>query len=94
MFVFPGVFPTKNQTHPEKRTDLPQARCNMQRGFSRSRINVITLGIFGIWVLNQKYGENPKMDGENKGKPFEQMDGLGVFPLFLETPQMLDLSGW
>ncbi len=25
------------------------------------------------------------MDGENKGKPYEQMDDLGV-PLFLETP--------
>ena len=27
----------------------------------------------------------PKMDGENNGKPYEQMDDLGV-PLFLETP--------
>ena len=27
----------------------------------------------------------PKMDGENKGKPYEQMDDLGCFPLFLET---------
>ena len=26
------------------------------------------------------------MDGENKGKPYEQMDDLGV-PLFLETPK-------
>ncbi len=27
------------------------------------------------------------MDGENNGsKPYEQMDDLGVFPLFLETP--------
>ena len=25
------------------------------------------------------------MDGENNGKPYEQMDDLGV-PLFLETP--------
>ena len=25
------------------------------------------------------------MDGENKGKPYEQMDDLGV-PIFLETP--------
>ncbi len=25
------------------------------------------------------------MDGENNGKPYEQMDDLGVFPLFLET---------
>ncbi len=26
------------------------------------------------------------MDGENSGKPYEQMDDLGV-PLFLETPE-------
>ena len=26
------------------------------------------------------------MDGEHKGKPYEQMDDLGVFPYFLETP--------
>ena len=32
----------------------------------------------------QKLGY-PKMDGENNGKPYEQMDDLGV-PLFLETP--------
>ncbi len=36
------------------------------------------------WVSTQKYWY-PKMDGENKGKPYEQMDDLGV-PLFLETP--------
>ena len=29
--------------------------------------------------------KTPKMDGENNGKPYEQMDDLGV-PLFLETP--------
>ena len=28
---------------------------------------------------------NPKMDGENNGKPYFLMDDLGV-PLFLETP--------
>ena len=28
----------------------------------------------------------PKMDGENNGKPYEQMDDLRV-PLFLETPK-------
>ena len=27
-------------------------------------------------------GKLPKMDGENNGKPYEQMDDLGV-PLFL-----------
>ena len=33
-----------------------------------------------------KIGETPKMDGENNGKPYEQMDDLGA-PLFLETPK-------
>ena len=28
----------------------------------------------------------PKMDGENNGKPYEQMDDLRGTPLFLETP--------
>ena len=27
------------------------------------------------------------MDGENNGKPYEQMDDLGGPPLFLETPR-------
>ena len=28
------------------------------------------------------------MDGENKGKPYEQMDGLGAFPFFFgNTPK-------
>ena len=38
--------------------------------------------------VEPKIGGNrktPKMDGENKGKPYEQMDDLGV-PLFLEIP--------
>ena len=26
------------------------------------------------------------MDGENNGKPYEQMDDLGVFPLFWKHP--------
>ena len=30
-------------------------------------------------------GKPTKMDGENNGKPYEQMADLGV-PLFLETP--------
>ena len=30
-------------------------------------------------------GNYLKMDGENSGKPYEQMDDLGV-PLFLEIP--------
>ena len=28
-------------------------------------------------------GFSPKMDGENNGKPYEQMDDLGGFPIFL-----------
>ena len=32
----------------------------------------------------------PKMDGENNGKPYEQMDDLGV-PLFLEIPKCVSL---
>ena len=31
-------------------------------------------------------GKPPKMDGENNGKPYEQMGDLGGPPLFLETP--------
>ena len=39
-------------------------------------------------------GENPpKMDGENNGKPYEQMDDLGV-PLFLETPIYIYIYRW
>ena len=39
-----------------------------------------------IWGFPKIWGLNtPKMDGENNGKPYEQMDDLGV-PLFLETP--------
>ena len=47
-----------------------------------------------IRVLNQNYGDfTPKMDGENNGKPYEQMDDLGV-PLFLETPVHSCLYLW
>ena len=35
--------------------------------------------------VSKNRGETTKMDGENNGKPYEQMDDLGV-PLFLETP--------
>ena len=35
--------------------------------------------------VSKNRGKTPKMDGENNGKPYEQMDDLGV-PLFLETP--------
>ncbi len=33
------------------------------------------------------------MDGENNGKPYEQMDDLGV-PLFLETPILFKMLKW
>ena len=33
------------------------------------------------------------MDDENNGKPYEQMDDLGV-PLFLETPEWMNTFGW
>ena len=32
----------------------------------------------------------PKMDGENNGKPYEQMDDLGGNPLFLETSKWIN----
>ncbi len=32
------------------------------------------------------------MDGENNGKPYEQMDGLGI-SLFLETPIYVTFHG-
>ena len=37
-----------------------------------------------IWVFPNIGGFDPQMDGENNGKPYEQMDDLGV-PLFSET---------
>ena len=45
-------------------------------------------------MLNQnRGGKPPKMDGENNGKPYEQMDDLGgKQPLFLETPNQLPTS--
>ena len=33
------------------------------------------------------------MDGENNGKPYEQMDDLGGPPLFVETPIWMILMG-
>ena len=39
------------------------------------------------------YPQKPKMEGENKGKAYEQMDDLGGFPIFLETP-MSCLQDW
>ena len=36
--------------------------------------------------VSKNKGKTTKMDGENNGKPYEQMDDLGGFPLFLGTP--------
>ena len=43
-----------------------------------------------VGVSKNRGGFTPKMDGENNGKPYEQMDDLGV-PLFLETPMRRNL---
>ena len=45
-----------------------------------------------IWVFLNIGFFSPKMDGENNGKPYEQMDDLGGPPLFLETPISLHIS--
>ena len=42
-----------------------------------------------IYGCFQKLGY-PKMDGENNGKPYEQMDEV---PLFLETPICVTVDG-
>ena len=38
--------------------------------------------------VSKNRGKTPKMDGEHNGKPYEQMDDLGVKPTFLGNPQM------
>ena len=35
--------------------------------------------------VSKNSGVSPKMDGENNGKPYEQMDHLEGKPLFSET---------
>ena len=35
--------------------------------------------------VSKNHGFSPKMDGENKGKPYEQMDDLGGTPIFGHT---------
>jgi len=37
-----------------------------------------------VGVSNNR-GKNPKMDGENHGKPYEQMDDLGKPTIFGNT---------
>ncbi len=46
-----------------------------------------------MWVSTQKYWY-PKMDGENHGKPYEQMDDLGWFPpIFGNIHVIIPLGG-
>ena len=46
--------------------------------------NPYIVGASPIWVF-PKIGVGPQMDGLFHGKPYEQMDDLGIH-LFLETP--------
>ena len=45
----------------------------------RPRLFLLKFGCF------QKRRKTPKMDGEKNGRPENKMNGLGFFPLFLET---------
>ena len=53
----------------------------------------LMLPLSAIWVLNQKYWENPpKWMVYNNGKPYEQMEDLvGFTPLFLGGNTHLEL---
>ena len=60
----------------------------------RSGAPQVSTGVIGVTNPNVMHyykgvsknkGKKPKMDGENNGNPYEQMDDLGV-RLFLETP--------
>ena len=42
-----------------------------------------------IWVLNQRGGKPPEMDGENNGKPFWRMDDLGGKPTIFGNTHIL-----
>ena len=46
---------------------------------------VIFWGRYWYMGASKNRGKTSKMDGENNGNPYEQIDDLGV-PLFLETP--------
>jgi len=45
--------------------------------------------MFTYMGVSKNRGVSPKMDGENNGKPYVEMDDLGV-PLFLETPTWVE----
>ena len=53
--------------------------------FTNNFIEVAGTRWYGCWTKNR--GKTTKMDGENNGKPYEQMDDLGgVPPIFGLTP--------
>ena len=39
--------------------------------------------------VSKNRGETPKMDGENNGKPYEQMDDLGGFPIIFGNSHII-----
>jgi len=41
--------------------------------------------------VEPRIGKHPKMDGENNGKPYEQMDDLGGKPTIYGNTHMMDL---
>ena len=41
--------------------------------------------------VSKNRGKTPKMDGENNGKPYEQMDDLGGKPTIFGNPHLKTL---
>ena len=80
-FIQPTCLKTTSKRHPVFRW-LPR-RLQMVMSILDHMFYFFWGGEMGV---EPKIGEHPKMDGENNGKPYEQMDDLGV-PLFLETPR-------
>ena len=39
-----------------------------------------------IWMFPKIGGKPPKLDSENNGKPYEEMDDLGGFPMIFGSP--------
>ena len=69
----------KEQLHPGEKKNARRRRWYSKR----DQITRIDMGV------SKNRGKTPQMDGENNGKPYEQMDDLGGFPIFLETPTFL-----
>ena len=63
---------------------IPIIRIPIKGGMTIPNIATFDHGTYGCQPKNRG-GKPPKMDGLFHGKPYEQMDDLGV-PLFLETP--------